>query len=459
MKENDFTRRKFISTVSAGTLGAAAFPTIINNKGFANKLAVLGGEPVRTKSFLRWPQGGLVNRERILTELQDTLWNGGRWVRNLRTDSPPYSSKVDQFEREFAKLIGVKRCVATNSGTSALHVAVEALGIGAGDEVITSPYSDYGTIQSIMCARALPVFADLDPEACGQIDPNDIEKRITENTRAIMPVHTHGVACDLASIMAIAKKHNLFLIEDACQAHLAEYQGKKLGSIGDIGCFSFNGSKCIASGEGGMVTGNNEELMVQAWAVMNKGDNETNTVRIGPKYRMHEFEGAVLMGQLPDIYDHFNLRNKNAEYLTSRISEIPGIVPQKHYEGTGKSTYWNYAMAYHKEHFNDAERSRFFKAVNAEGINLSGWVSSGFHNNKEWIDFMLNLNSYKKTYSPTRLKRYREEMYYPNCDKVSFEQSATFEGRGTLLHAKEDMGDIINAILKVYENRDQLRLI
>jgi len=459
MKKNDFTRRKFIATVSAGSVGAVAtggFPTILIKKGSAQKLAVLGGEPVRSKNkpWQPWPY---VNKQRIVGELTDTVNNGRNWVRGYGD-----GRKVSTFEQEFARVLGVKRAVGTNSGTSALHCCVEALDIGAGDEVITSPYSDFGTIQSIMLARALPVMADLDIEACGQMDPDEVEKRITKNTKAIMPVHIHGVPCSMDRMMAIAKKHNLLVIEDACQAALAEFGGKKLGSIGNIGAISFNGSKAISSGEGGMIVGNNDSLLDQAHAMMNKGSHPggMGTIRIAPKYRMHEFEGAVLMGQLPDIVKDFDIRSKNAEYLTSKLREIPGVVPQKLYPGTGRCTYWNYATSYYKEHFNNADRSRFVRAINAEcGVSWRPYINVGFHRDGTWYDYMLNLNVYKKFYTAARLKMYRDEFSYPNCDRITDELSVTFRGTNILLHSREDMDDIVNSFIKVYENRDQLKTI
>src|SRR5262249_34663611 len=148
---------------------------------------------------------------------------------------------------EFAALMGSRFCVATGSGTQALHTCVEALGIGTGDEVITSPYTDPGTIAGILSARALPVLADIDP-ASYQLDPDDVERKVTETTRAIMPVHMMGQPAHLERVMALAKKHGLLVIEDACQAHLSEYQGKKLGTIAPLGCFSFQTSKTIACG-------------------------------------------------------------------------------------------------------------------------------------------------------------------------------------------------------------------
>src|SRR5690606_3703803 len=179
---------------------------------------------------------------------------------------------VSTFEKEFAKQLGCGYSVGTGSGTQALSTAVLALGIGPGDEVITSPYTDFGTISSILTSRALPVLVDLEPDTY-QLDPAEVEKRINKNTKAIMPVHIFGVACDMERIMAIAKKHDLKVIEDACQAPLARYQGRGLGTIGDVGCFSFQASKPIACGEGGAVVGNDEQLMDECYTVQNRGAN------------------------------------------------------------------------------------------------------------------------------------------------------------------------------------------
>jgi perosamine synthetase len=459
MKRKGFTRRKFIATVSAGSMAAVAsnaIPIIGKTTGNADTLAALGGTPVRSKDK-SWPKWPYVDLNLVNSLLATT--NSGKWCRTSGGfESGSTKGPVDAFEAEYAKLYGVKRCVAVNTGTSALNCAVEALDIGAGDEVITSPYSDIGTIDSIMVSRALPVMADLDPESY-QLDPEEVEKRITENTRAIMPVHIMGVPCNMERIMAIAKKHNLLVIEDSCQAHFAEYQGKKLGTIGDLGCFSFQVSKAIACGEGGAVVGNDEERMAMVYAIQNKGSRPgQGHIRIGPKYRMTEFEGAILMGQLPGMLERFEIRNKNADYLSSRLKNFPGLVPQKQYEGTTKSGYYKYALSYHKEHFNNADRSKFLKAIQAEGIPLSAYVTMGFHRDNGWQSYLLNLKVYQKMYSPARLKKYRDEFDYPNCDKVCAEV-VILEGPGHLLGTREDMDDIINAVMKVYENRDKLNSI
>ena len=451
MTSGDLTRRQFIAAASAGSLAAAtstSVPAYGNVTRKAGKLAILGGEPVRkNKSWPAWPHWDEKVIESVLKTTKSRIW--------CRIQSR--SGTVPTFEKEYAKLIGTGFCVATGSGTQALHTCVEALGIGPGDEVITSPYTDPGTIASILSARALPVLADLDPESY-QLNPDDVERRITENTKAIMPVHMMGQPCDMGRIMAIAKKHDLKVIEDACQAHLAEYGGKRLGTIGDVGCFSFQSSKTIACGEGGGIIGCDEELLDRCYTVHNHGTSRRGrTEVIGPKYRMNEFEAAVLLGQLSGVMERFARRNENAAYLTARMKDIPGLVPQKLYEGTSSGSFYLYAMSYRKEHFNDVDRATFLKALSAEGVSLSPYIRQGLHK-EPWIDHVLSSKVYQKMYSPQRLREYREQLECPNCDRVCREMAMIWAS-GPLLGTREDMADVADAIEKVYENRDKLRSI
>lgn len=448
MNTNDLTRRRFIAAVSAGSLAAAASNTIAAYGDVikkAGKLAILGGQPVRkNKTWPEWPYWDDRVLDAVVKTTKSRVW--------CRIQSA--SGAVPTFEKAFAELTGTKFCVATGSGTQALHTCVEALGIGPGDEVITSPYTDPGTIASILAARALPVLADLDRESY-QLDPADVERRITENTKAIMPVHMMGQPAHLERIMAIAKQHNLKVIEDACQAHLAVYQGKQLGSIGNVGCFSFQSSKTIACGEGGAIVGDDEELMDKCYTVHNHGTSRRGrTEVIGPKYRMNEFQAAVLLGQLAGVKERFARRNENAAHLTSRLKGFPGAVPQKLYPGTASGSFYLYGMTYHKEHFNDADRSRFLKALSAEGIDLSPYIDRGLHK-EPWTTNVLNSRAYQKMFSSARLKKYRDELDCPNCDKVC-QEMAMIWASGPLLGTKEDMDDVADAILKVYENRDKL---
>ena len=450
MEREDLTRRQFIAA-SAGSLAAVTsgtIPAYANITKKAGKLAILGGKPVRkNKPWPRWPYWDEKVIDSILKTTKSRIW--------CRIQSR--SGTVPTLEKKFAELIGAKFCVAAGSGTQALHTCVEALGIGPGDEVITSPYTDPGTIASILSARALPVLADLDRQSY-QLDPDDVETRVTENTKAIMPVDIGGQACNMNRIMDIAKKHNLKVIEDSCQAHLAEYKGKRLGTIGDLGCFSFQSSKTIACGEGGAILGNDEELMDKCYTVHNHGTSRRGrTEVIGPKYRMNEFEAAVLLGQWDGVHERFARRNANAAHLTYRLKDFPGITPQKLYEGTPNGSFYLYMMTYHKEYFNNADRSKFLKALSAEGIRLSPYISQGLHK-EPWVEHILSSKVYQKMYSRKRLREYREQNRCPNCDKVC-QEMAMIWASGPLLGTKEDMDDVADAIQKVYENRDKLSAI
>lgn len=454
MKKSDFSRRHFITAVTTTSL-AAAFSNVIpafgqSTAGDHGKLAILGGTPVRSKGWINWP--AVLADEKVIASIVNTT-KSGKWSRIQNAAN----GTVATFEKEFAALTGAGFCVGTGSGTQALSTCVEALGIGPGDEVITSPYTDFGTISAIIGSRALPVMADLD-RASYQLDPADVEKKINKNTKAIMPVHMMGMPADMERIMAIAKKHNLFVIEDACQANFAQYQGKQVGTIGNLGCFSFQASKQISCGEGGAVIGNDQALMDKVYTVQNHGtDRKGKNVTIGPKYRMNELEGAILMGQLSGAKERFIRRNENAAYLSAKLKGFPGLIPQKQYAGTQTGGYYLYAMSYQKEHFNHADRSKFLKAIAAEGVALSPYIK-GLHT-EPWVDHILGLKEYKTMYTPQRLQQYREQaLNMPQTDLVG-QEMIVLNGSSQLLGSKADMDDVINAIMKVYENRDKLNAI
>ncbi|MFO7907576.1 MAG: DegT/DnrJ/EryC1/StrS family aminotransferase [Planctomycetota bacterium] len=440
-------RREFLTAASTGAaMALSSMPAYGRPNTQAGKLAILGGDQVRKNgSWPSWP-----HRDQEVVDSVMKTTKSGIWCRIQSR-----SGTVPTLEKKFAELIGTKFCVATGSGTQALHTCVEALDIGPGDEVITSPYTDPGTLASILCARALPVLADLDPESF-QIDPEDVERRITENTKAIMPVHIMGQPADMDRIMAIARKHGLKVIEDACQAHLAEYQGKKLGTIGDLGAFSFQTSKTIACGEGGAIVGNDEALMDQCYTVHNHGTSrQGETKTIGPKYRMNEFEGAVLLGQLPGVEERFARRNENAAYLTGKFKGFPGVSPQKLYAGTESGAYYVYGMTYRKEHFNGVSRNTFLKAMRAEGIGVRGYIGNGLHK-EPWVENILNQKVYQRMFSEKRLQEYRERNQCPRCDQVCRDMVA-FWSSGILLAEKQDMDHIADAIFKIHENSDKLK--
>ena len=257
MPDDRFRRRTFLAAASAGSLWAVANGGTSSISIFsreASRLAVLGGQPVRTKAFPSWPVWDGADEKAVIPVLRR-----GRWSR---------SGVVNEAERKFADLMGTKRCLLTFCGTQALIVSLHTVGVGGGDEVIVTPCTFVATIHSILQNNALPVFVDVDPDTWS-MHPDKISEKMTDHTYAILPVHIGGSPCRIDRIMQIARAHNLRVVEDACQAHMSEWNGKKVGSFGDFGCFSLQNSKVITCGEGGAVIGNDDRLMDRAHSYHN----------------------------------------------------------------------------------------------------------------------------------------------------------------------------------------------
>ncbi|HEC89506.1 MAG TPA: DegT/DnrJ/EryC1/StrS family aminotransferase, partial [Thermoplasmatales archaeon] len=209
--------------------------------------------------------------------------------------------KVEEFEKRFAEFVGVKYAVATTSGTTALHLALLSLSVGTGDEVIIPSFSFIATANSVLFCNAKPVFCDVNPKTFN-IDVEKIESLITDKTKAIMPVHLYGQPADMKPILEIAEKHDLYVIGDAAQAHGAEYDGRRVGSFGDVECFSFYPTKNMTTGEGGMITTNIEEIAERARSIRNHGREKTKWGyehnRLGYNYRMTDIAAAIGLEQL-----------------------------------------------------------------------------------------------------------------------------------------------------------------
>lgn len=281
----------------------------------------------------------------------------------LETSQFVLGSEVAAFEESFAAYSGVTYGVAVNSGTSALHLALLVAGIGAGDEVITTPFTFVATVAAIGYVNAKPVFVDIHPRSF-TMDPNLIEAKITPRTKAIIPVHLYGQPADMDSIMAIAKKHNLIVIEDAAQAHGAEYKGKRAGGIGDLGCFSFYPGKNLgAYGEGGLVTTNNTEYnrvlrMLRDWGAEKKYHHDLK----GYNYRLEGMQGAILKVKMNYIEQWTEARRAHAAKYSELITSVP--TPEE----------MNYARhVYHVYAVRTQQRDALQKKLHDQGI------SSGIH--------------------------------------------------------------------------------
>ena len=246
--------------------------------------------------------------------------------RVLRTGRLSQGANVEAFESAFADFIGVEHAIAVSSGTAALHIALLAAGIGEGDEVITTPFTFIATANAILFVGAKPVFVDV-REDDFNIDVEKVKDAITERTKAIIPVHLYGQPCDMKAIVDLAEDHNLHVIEDACQAHGAEFAGKKVGSFGTAGCFSFYPTKNMTTGEGGMLTTNSKEIAKKARMLRNHGSSARYMHEIlGFNMRMTDISAAVGIEQLKKLHYFTKRRRENAEYLTQRLKRIRGIV-------------------------------------------------------------------------------------------------------------------------------------
>jgi perosamine synthetase len=446
MNTNDLTRRQFLATASVGSLAAMASPAFASAGTKTGKLAILGGQPVRTKPFMSWPIWNKnTDEDGVLAVLRSGVWSRNK--------------VVAEFEKKYAELMGVKRCIGTTNGTNALLTALHCLDVGIGDEVLVTPYTFIATMQVIFLNGALPIFVDPDIDTF-QINPDKMEAKISEHTKAILPVHILGLPAHMDKINAIAKKHNLVVVEDACQAWMAEWRGKKCGALGDLGCFSFQNSKNLPCGEGGAIIGDDDKLMDKCYSYHDYGRGYGNVGQVegtgfrilGNKCRMAEYQAAILLAQMKRLEAQTQRRNENAQYLTSRIKDIPGIVPHKLYDGVTRAAYHLYPFRYEKEHFGGVPRGKFLAALKAEGVPCS----SGYDrvNKNAFFENVLRSRNFRKMYSKERLNRCRELNHCPDGDRLSDEAVWFFQS--LLLGPKSDMDDIANAIQKIYENRSKL---
>lgn len=447
MKNKSLTRRTFVKKTSFGAAG-----TVLATNGFvsiysnvlqdAEKPAILGGTPVRpvgSNLGVSWPVYDDTDVQMYLDAFKSKRWS-------------EYSNSGKElsvrFEKEFAELMGAGYCATTNSGTDALDTAQRALDIGPGDEVITQTNTFIATAQTTFNLYALPIFIDSDPETF-MINADLIEERITSNTRAILPVHIGGAAADMDKIMAIAKKYNLVVIEDACQAHMGEWRNKKLGTIGNLGCFSFQEGKSLCGGEGGAVIGNDDNLMARVDGYTNNGRDPRGQRRSypGSNYRITPFVAATLLGQIRRLEVQSALRDENCLYLEKLLSGIKGVRPTKKYSGQTRRAYYEYQLIYEKEYFNNLSKAKFQQAMRAEGIGFGNGIDSSLHLDP-FIETYLNMRAFQKIFSKERLDKYRKENTCPVNERIGKETGLSL-GQRVFLGTKKDMEDIVTAIVKI----------
>jgi len=445
--KSSVTRRSFIRSTAAGSLalgwmGAVRAPGVFASE--TSKPALLGGTPIHKGGWAKWPEW----REAWETPVLN-VWRSGRWFRNS-------DKHVEEFEQGYAQLLGAKRCLATASGTTALMVSLHVADVNAGDEVIVSPYTFIASYNAVLNAMALPVFADTDP-ATLTINPNSIEEKITERTRAIMPVHIFGMPCDMDPINAIARERKLAVVEDACQAWLAEYKGRKCGTIGDLGCFSFQESKHIHSGEGGAITSMSEELSDKGNSYHNCGHpcgtNKGNGFFTrGNNYRITQAQAIILSLQFDKLLKQTASRRANADYLSENLGKIPGITPVRLPENS-RAVWHLYPYRYDAAQFNGLSRDKFAKAMGAEGIPSGGVYHEQYFDGL--LDEAIASRGFKRLWSAERLKAYRDSFRELKGNKQVCETTVAMT-QNLLLGTRRDMDDILEAIARIQSHSADL---
>ncbi len=405
------------------------------------KLALLGGQPVKNTPFPAWPYYDDTERQALMDVLESRIW----W----RT---PGSATL-QFEKDFAAFQQARHGVAVTNGTAALEVALAALGISPGDEVIVPDFTFVATASAVLFNGALPVLVDVTPDTyC--IDPDLVQAAITPRTKAIIAVHMGGHPADMDRLVEIARQHGLFLVEDSSHAHGSEWRGRKIGAIGDIGTFSFQQSKLMTAGEGGLIVTNSDDLERKVRSVHDCGRMPGEWFYAhfiyGSNYRLSEWQGAVLSAQLARLPEQSKIRIRNAAFLDGELARIEGITPQKHDPRVTVNGHYAYIFHYNQAAFAGAPIDRFIAAFNAEGFpNQASYpplhdlavFKSGEYRKRLASDAANDSHAFMK--GP-----------FPNTHKAAWE--TVWIPQTALLGTPEEMAQVVQAIRKIQAHASDL---
>jgi len=400
------------------------------------RLAITGGAALRTKPFPAWPERSEKQQQMMMEVYHSPIWGVG-------------SPHIKQFEEKFAAWHHAKYAVSNCNGTAAIWIALRAVGLGYGEEVIIPPYTFIATGSAVLMANGTPVFVDIDPDTYN-IDPKKIEAAITEKTKAIIAVHIAGSPADMDGIMAIARKHDLAVIEDAAQAHGAEWKGRRVGAIGDVGTFSFQSTKNMCAGEGGICITDDEAIFDRCYSFSNcgriRGGKWYEHHVLGSNCRMPAICAGILTAQFDQIEDQMARRDRNARVLTGLLSQIEGIRPLKLHEGATRSAWHLYVFRYDSKAFGGLPRARFIDALNAEGVPCSAGYVPLY---REEL-FALDPKEF-----PWLGKRDYRSLRLPVCENACDNESVWLT-QNMLLGPESDMADIAAAIKKIKENAKEL---
>ncbi len=373
---------------------------------------MLGGQKaVKSEYKERWP---IINEDEVNAVVQLMLAGD--------LSIPDGSGILDEFENNFAKYNGVRYALVQNNGTSTLHAAVFAVGVGPGDEVLVPTYTWPSSANAVLSCNATPVFCDIDPKTLC-IDVEDMESRITPATKAVVVVHIWGHPGDMDKIMALAKRHNLKVIEDASHAHGSTYRGRKIGTIGDVGCYSLQASKMMIGGEAGIAITDNADYFERMLALSHYGGRiekdqisgkylEYAYTGLGPKYRVHPLAAAIANDQLKFLDHWIEGRRDNLGYLSDGLRGLKGIEPSYTAPDCTRGAYYGYRLTYHPEQLNNLPVDKFIEALRAEGVDANPERYKLLHRQAlyQGASHYEKVTGYKWPYAPIR------EIHYQDSD-------------------------------------------
>lgn len=426
-------------------------------------LAITGGQPVRTAPWPKWPVFDGTEEQALLE-----VFRSGNWWRHaygqgveLNEDELAPQSAVARFQRDFAQAHDCRYGICAANGTVTLEIALRAAGVKPGDEVIVPPYTFIATASSVLMVGAVPIFADIDPDTYN-LDARRVREAVSERTRAIIPVHFGGQPCDMDAINEIAIEHQLTVIEDAAHAHGASYRDRKCGSLGDLASFSFQLSKNMTAGEGGIITTNEaayaEMCETLVWGGRKKGQPWYCHFVLASNARMTEFQGAILSAQLARLPRQVAQRQANGRLLDSLLSQIEGISPLTTLPTTTGHAYHIYMFRYSPQAFGGLPKAKFVQALQAEGIEgaFAGYIWPLYRN-----PMFLEKNFMGGAY-PVAPPLYEREINYGDFEELCpvSERACTSEAvwlpQSMLLADGDSMQDIAQAIRKVQINVKEL---
>ena len=414
----------------------------MGSDNLGNKPALLGGEPAHRGPWPNWPVHDAREREALLDVLESGKW----W----------YGERVREFEEAFARFQDARFGITCVNGTAALELSLIAAGVGAGMEVIVPPYTFVATASAVLKVNAVPVFADIDL-ATLNIAPEAVEAALTDRTAAIIPVHFGGLPADMDALTAIARKHGLRVIEDAAHAWGSKWKGKGCGAIGDLGGFSFQASKNITAGEGGIVLTDDEDLAATVRSLSNCGRGKDapwyEHYILGGNYRMTEFQAAILLAQLGRLGEQTDLRARNAALLRQGLEGIEGLYLQAEDPRVTRRSYHLFAMRVVESEFG-LSRDRFVEALRAEGIPISPGYPHPLYRNP-----LFERKGDGPRYCPVSCPFYGRDMDYglvecPNAERACRE--VAWLPQWVLLGSEADMEAIVAAARKVHAHAPAL---